>query len=162
MAHEKNHDYHILHPSIWPFLGAVGGFGMLFGGDVGAENAHGDAGACGEADGSTRRAHAECENRHRLHLQPASKRQGKVDVFQGVNHDVHPVEGRIAEADGKRLWQRRILGEGGAQQIGGVGAEDESGDDLNREAGIQGESCSVSVRADAGVVVPQVHAESCM
>ena len=31
MAHEKNHDYHILHPSIWPFLGAVSGFTMLFG-----------------------------------------------------------------------------------------------------------------------------------
>ncbi len=31
MAHEKNHDYHILHPSIWPFLGAVSGFIMLFG-----------------------------------------------------------------------------------------------------------------------------------
>jgi cytochrome c oxidase subunit 3 len=26
MAHEKNHDYHILNPSIWPFLG--GGFGL--------------------------------------------------------------------------------------------------------------------------------------
>ncbi len=25
MAHAKNHDYHILPPSIWPFLGAVGG-----------------------------------------------------------------------------------------------------------------------------------------
>ena len=24
MAHEKNHDYHILPPSIWPFLGSVG------------------------------------------------------------------------------------------------------------------------------------------
>ena len=31
MAHEKNHDYHILDPSIWPFLGALGGFTMLFG-----------------------------------------------------------------------------------------------------------------------------------
>ncbi len=31
MAHEKNHDYHILHPSIWPFAGAVSGFIMLFG-----------------------------------------------------------------------------------------------------------------------------------
>jgi cytochrome c oxidase subunit 3 len=31
MAHEKNHDYHILPPSIWPFLGALGGFVMLFG-----------------------------------------------------------------------------------------------------------------------------------
>ncbi|MGG7646037.1 cytochrome c oxidase subunit 3 [Rhodovulum sp. YNF3179] len=31
MAHEKNHDYHILNPSIWPFLGAVGAFIMLFG-----------------------------------------------------------------------------------------------------------------------------------
>jgi cytochrome c oxidase subunit III len=31
MAHTKNHDYHILPPSIWPLLGAVGGFVMLFG-----------------------------------------------------------------------------------------------------------------------------------
>jgi len=31
MAHEKNHDYHILNPSIWPFAGAVSGFTMLFG-----------------------------------------------------------------------------------------------------------------------------------
>ncbi len=31
MAHEKNHDYHILDPSIWPFIGAVGGFTLLFG-----------------------------------------------------------------------------------------------------------------------------------
>jgi cytochrome c oxidase subunit 3 len=31
MAHEKNHDYHILAPSIWPFAGAVSGFVMLFG-----------------------------------------------------------------------------------------------------------------------------------
>ena len=31
MAHEKNHDYHILPPSLWPFLGAIGGFTMLFG-----------------------------------------------------------------------------------------------------------------------------------
>jgi len=31
MAHEKNHDYHILNPSIWPFLGSVGAFVMLFG-----------------------------------------------------------------------------------------------------------------------------------
>lgn len=31
MAHAKNHDYHILNPSIWPFLGAIGGFVMLFG-----------------------------------------------------------------------------------------------------------------------------------
>ncbi len=31
MAHAKNHDYHILKPSIWPFLGAVGAFIMLFG-----------------------------------------------------------------------------------------------------------------------------------
>jgi cytochrome c oxidase subunit 3 len=31
MAHEKNHDYHILPPSIWPFLGGVGAFVMLFG-----------------------------------------------------------------------------------------------------------------------------------
>ena len=32
MAHEKNHDYHILPPSIWPFAGAVGAFVMLLGG----------------------------------------------------------------------------------------------------------------------------------
>ncbi len=31
MAHEKNHDYHILNPSIWPFLGGVGAFIMLLG-----------------------------------------------------------------------------------------------------------------------------------
>ncbi|MDU8942925.1 cytochrome c oxidase subunit 3 [Ovoidimarina sediminis] len=31
MAHEKNHDYHILNASIWPFVGAVSGFTMLFG-----------------------------------------------------------------------------------------------------------------------------------
>ena len=31
MAHAKNHDYHILSPSIWPLLGAIGGFVMLFG-----------------------------------------------------------------------------------------------------------------------------------
>ena len=31
MAHAKNHDYHILPPSIYPFLGAVGAFIMLFG-----------------------------------------------------------------------------------------------------------------------------------
>ncbi|MDF2231463.1 cytochrome c oxidase subunit 3 [Albimonas sp. CAU 1670] len=32
MAHEKNHDYHILAPSPWPLLGAVSAFIMLFGG----------------------------------------------------------------------------------------------------------------------------------
>ena len=31
MAHVKNHDYHILNPSIWPLLGSVSGFVMLFG-----------------------------------------------------------------------------------------------------------------------------------
>ena len=31
MAHEKNHDYHILPPSIWPLIGALGAFIMLFG-----------------------------------------------------------------------------------------------------------------------------------
>ena len=31
MAHEKNHDYHILAPSIWPLTGAVSAFIMLFG-----------------------------------------------------------------------------------------------------------------------------------
>ena len=32
MAHAKAHPYHIIPPSIWPFLGAVGAFVMLFGG----------------------------------------------------------------------------------------------------------------------------------
>ena len=31
MAHAKNHDYHILPPSIWPLFGAVAGFVMLYG-----------------------------------------------------------------------------------------------------------------------------------
>ena len=31
MAHAKNHDYHILPPSIWPFLGAVSAIVMLIG-----------------------------------------------------------------------------------------------------------------------------------
>jgi cytochrome c oxidase subunit 3 len=31
MSNEKNHDYHILDPSLWPFLSAVGAFVMLFG-----------------------------------------------------------------------------------------------------------------------------------
>ena len=31
MAHAKDHDYHILNPSIWPLIGSVGGFVMLFG-----------------------------------------------------------------------------------------------------------------------------------
>ena len=31
MAHAKNHDYHVLPPSIWPFLAALGAFVMLFG-----------------------------------------------------------------------------------------------------------------------------------
>lgn len=31
MAHHYNHDYHIVNPSVWPFIGAVGGFTMLFG-----------------------------------------------------------------------------------------------------------------------------------
>ena len=31
MAHEKNHDYHILHPSIWPFLSALSAFILLLG-----------------------------------------------------------------------------------------------------------------------------------
>ena len=31
MAHEKNHDYHILPPSVWPFIGAVSAFMMLTG-----------------------------------------------------------------------------------------------------------------------------------
>ncbi len=31
MAHEKNHDFHILPPSIWPFAASVGAFVMLYG-----------------------------------------------------------------------------------------------------------------------------------
>ena len=31
MAHAKNHDYHILPPSLWPFLAALGAFVMLTG-----------------------------------------------------------------------------------------------------------------------------------
>lgn len=31
MAHAKNHDYHILSPSIWPFVAAVSAFLMLYG-----------------------------------------------------------------------------------------------------------------------------------
>ena len=31
MAHKKNHDYHILQPSIWPLLSAGSAFAMLFG-----------------------------------------------------------------------------------------------------------------------------------
>lgn len=31
MAHEKNHDYHILPPSPWPFVGAIGSFVLMFG-----------------------------------------------------------------------------------------------------------------------------------
>ena len=31
MAHAKNHDYHILPPSIWPFGSSLAGFIMLFG-----------------------------------------------------------------------------------------------------------------------------------
>ena len=31
MAHEKNHDYHILPPSAWPLLGALACFVLLFG-----------------------------------------------------------------------------------------------------------------------------------
>ena len=31
MAHEKNHDYHIIPPSIWPLIAAIGAFVMLFG-----------------------------------------------------------------------------------------------------------------------------------
>ena len=31
MAHEKNHDYHILQPSIWPLFGALSAFVLLFG-----------------------------------------------------------------------------------------------------------------------------------
>ncbi|MEL6838011.1 MAG: cytochrome c oxidase subunit 3 [Pseudomonadota bacterium] len=31
MAHVKNHDYHILPPSIWPLLGGAGAFFMLLG-----------------------------------------------------------------------------------------------------------------------------------
>ena len=31
MAAHKQHDYHIVNPSPWPFIGAIGGFIMLFG-----------------------------------------------------------------------------------------------------------------------------------
>ncbi|MEM9011928.1 MAG: cytochrome c oxidase subunit 3 [Pseudomonadota bacterium] len=31
MAEKANHDYHVLAPSPWPLLGAIGGFVMLFG-----------------------------------------------------------------------------------------------------------------------------------
>jgi cytochrome c oxidase subunit 3 len=31
MAGQRQHDYHILPPSIWPFLGAAGGYDMLYG-----------------------------------------------------------------------------------------------------------------------------------
>ncbi len=31
MAHVKNHDYHILNPSVWPFIGALSGAAMLVG-----------------------------------------------------------------------------------------------------------------------------------
>ncbi|MEM1388064.1 MAG: cytochrome c oxidase subunit 3 [Pseudomonadota bacterium] len=31
MAHAKNHDYHILNPSIWPFIASVSAFVMLYG-----------------------------------------------------------------------------------------------------------------------------------
>ena len=31
MAHAKNHDYHILPPSIWPLIASVSAFAMLFG-----------------------------------------------------------------------------------------------------------------------------------
>ena len=31
MAHAKNHDFHILQPSIWPLTGSIGAFLMLFG-----------------------------------------------------------------------------------------------------------------------------------
>ncbi len=31
MAHARNHDYHILNPSIWPFFGAIGAFTFLSG-----------------------------------------------------------------------------------------------------------------------------------
>jgi cytochrome c oxidase subunit 3 len=38
MAHEKNHDYHILNPSIWPLAGSIGAFIMLFGSVLGMQN----------------------------------------------------------------------------------------------------------------------------
>src|SRR5690606_15458432 len=31
-THTKNHDYHIIDPSPWPFLGGIGAFLMAFGG----------------------------------------------------------------------------------------------------------------------------------
>jgi cytochrome c oxidase subunit III len=35
MAHAKNHDYHILPPSIWPLIASLGAFIMLFGAVLG-------------------------------------------------------------------------------------------------------------------------------
>mgnify|MGYP002777141909 CR=1 FL=1 len=35
MAHAKNHDYHVLPPSIWPLIAAAGAFIMLFGAVLG-------------------------------------------------------------------------------------------------------------------------------
>ena len=34
MAHVKNHDYHILNPSLWPLMASVAAFIMLFGATV--------------------------------------------------------------------------------------------------------------------------------
>ena len=31
-AHTKNHDYHIIDPSPWPFIGSVGALVMAVGG----------------------------------------------------------------------------------------------------------------------------------
>lgn len=38
MAHEKNHDYHILPPSIWPLLTGISVFVMLFGAVIWMDN----------------------------------------------------------------------------------------------------------------------------
>ena len=38
MAHEKNHDYHILPPSIWPLLTGIAVFVMLFGAVIWMDN----------------------------------------------------------------------------------------------------------------------------
>ena len=45
MAHAKNHDYHILHPSIWPLTGALGAFVMFYGAVLGMQQTTDSLGA---------------------------------------------------------------------------------------------------------------------
>ena len=54
MAHAKNHDYHILPASIWPFLASVAVFVMLFGARIadGCTSGHGLSGVAQLAVGS--------------------------------------------------------------------------------------------------------------